>query len=1125
MEMTIQGDSSKGEENIPRTSPSVKLKEASSLEMASVKVVGNPLYLTQNEDGGGMDTIHRPFYWEQKVFLPTKRNIMVLNSVTGALEYTLEVQLDTCSSSSSNTFVECACLVEDEHVVMASLSNSTIVEWSINPEDLDSIENLSVVPRRKFQLGVNKKIMEDHQNTTAISSHEQYQIDQRSRLIHVVSYPSHKRSAGGNKTYHYSNNFCLCAVIQPPLSSSTYHGDSSKNKVKCCKLVEIAIPRFEKIHNKNKNFTTIITTYRTIVDTIPYCSAEKSGHWNFPLSLHSFTCGTRTKSSQLHDEDSDTHISMIAIVMKESILFYYDSKLKHDIYDDKKSVTERDQQHMKRDCRSISYTPVSGKFNVVKKGKKKKTEEEIVDTTKGNKHGSHISCVAFNTLHDGNDASVADMAIGYSNGHINIFYNFFATITHLFDTYMSSSFSDDHETRKEHKREKYRKLKHFNKGTALKLSTKDLLASSTVIIKTLHWHVHPVLTMIFYSPTILMSAGEEAVVATWSLFAQQSDATMNKPTHTLPRVTKGDIILLLAATSASSYDTSGIVILGRENSVQFVSIPEYSSKWHLQGIACVSGEHRSNTCTVKASGSGYASACYSYDVVMKIDPRYGIPVCANLPGSPGFLQWYNLPNKSGSSHNVSLFATVQMKLQVAAYNRVSRTDRSGPANLAANQVTHFAMSEDGTTLLTVDITLLQLTTLGRNVLLVDQNGKETAVSQVFTLKFWYRFTTTHDSTASATVGNETPPYELNALIMHPHGRCAAVTGLILSHNGNIGVTTSMEENCFRVWKRQASAIPNGTTADSSLSSAWKCVFHLQTPAGFQPPSGPMAFSPDDSLLAVANGNVVTLWDYEQSAFLRSIGCGHPESFTVKELYLDETARIIVTNTDSAKIECHSIFPQKEQSLSSSKIWEWSFNDSSCKEYDGVSRASVTCYLSSLKKFAVAVATSYKIIGKPSEPCSITKLFFVDALTGMQSDSNAVCTIDGKVLSMCSYGDRILLWMDTNELMMVRYSHDLSWLPSSGKAGVHHIQQSARQTSGKSAALSLLFVDDPKKEMNKKKMKRTIISITSDDAMLNKRQMIVEGFGIGQIQNSELPSLSSTFIRDFIGQRLPKFDRE
>jgi hypothetical protein len=74
-------------------------------------------------------------------------------------------------------------------------------------------------------------------------------------------------------------------------------------------------------------------------------------------------------------------------------------------------------------------------------------------------------------------------------------------------------------------------------------------------------------------------------------------------------------------------------------------------------------------------------------------------------------------------------------------------------------------------------------------------------------------------------------------------------------------------------------------------------------------------------------------------------------------------------------------------------------------------------------------------------------------------------------------------------------------------------------------LNLLFVDDPKKEMNKKKMKRTLISTASDDAMLNKRQMIVEGFGIGQIQNSELPSLSSSFIRDFIGQRLPKFDRE
>jgi len=59
-------------------------------------------------------------------------------------------------------------------------------------------------------------------------------------------------------------------------------------------------------------------------------------------------------------------------------------------------------------------------------------------------------------------------------------------------------------------------------------------------------------------------------------------------------------------------------------------------------------------------------------------------------------------------------------------------------------------------------------------------------------------------------------------------------------------------------------------------------------------------------------------------------------------------------------------------------------------------------------------------------------------------------------------------MDMYELMMVRYSHDLSWLPKSAKAGVHHTWHGARQANGKPAALNLLFVDDSKKEMNKRK---------------------------------------------------------
>lgn len=1045
--------------------------------------IGHLLYLTQHASSDGMDTIHKPFYWKDKVFLPTKKHVVVLNAADGKVEQILDIHMDDDDDDDDDSIkIECACVVVEtakDVLILASLSNATVVEWLV--VELIKDEETSkkqLPPRRIFQLGPDFYQDKDQSNT--LSNHH-------SRFIHFVSPPQNNNNNNSDTTFIKANtNHLIVYAVLQPFFSSTEH--------KKMKLVEIHIPTFRLETKKKRRAALNIPTFRIIMDSIPSCDDDV----NFPQSLHCFDCTMMNNPNNNNNNNSSTRITrrMLAIVTKSTILLCYDNNDNND---------KQQEMTSKKDYRFVSYTPVSNHYNT--SSNSKEVHQPPITRNANNKNDIFISCVAFNTTTSAGDELRADLAIGYSNGKINVLYNFLDAIPQLFDTLSFSNTSDNNNKKK---KQKHKKVKHLSKGTAMKVTTKDLLSLSSsspvnIIIKTFHWHVHPVLTMIFFSPTLLMSAGEEAVVVTWSLFAQHSDATMNKPSHTLPRVTKGDILLLLAAKETTN---NGILVVGRDNTLQWISIPDYRTKWQIQGIASVSGEHSSHTCTVQDDSTNCSNA-----VLMKLDPRMALPVCANLPGAPGFLQWYS----NGTEEE--LLSRVQMQLQVAAFNRVSRTDRNGPATVVPSRVSHFAFSADGTTLLTVDSTVLQLTAIGRDVRLEDnQNTNSSTWNQVTTLKFW-------SSSAPNNSNKSNSPYHMNALIMHPHGRSASVAGLVLSNNGSVGVTASVQENCFRVWKRYDSS---GRYAGSLNSILWRCVFQFQTPAGIYPPSGPMAFSPDDSLLAVANGNVVTIWDYEQSTLLRSIGSFFGN--IVKDLYIDETGRIVVSG--NAKLECHSIFPRKTISQSNStKVWEWCDNNSSMikarsseeeQEEDKLSTSPTStitsCYLAAFQEFAIAVSSQY-LDREDNEVKngSITYVYFIDAITGIQKSSDEyLYTITGAVHSICSCGGFVFLWMSTSELIKIN-SRGSPSLPSMLTPTISLQNEAPHDARSHAPALFDLLGDS--KDVKPKRLHHVVVSSTIDDPKPKKRPTLVEGFGIGNVLNSELPLLSGSFIRDFVCQRL------
>jgi len=323
------------------------------------------------------------------------------------------------------------------------------------------------------------------------------------------------------------------------------------------------------------------------------------------------------------------------------------------------------------------------------------------------------------------DMRGADVALGTSNGKIFLIFQFIETL--LF-----------------HFRKCRGGVKSTIYGDLMKTNQRTLMNrienGPHILSKPLHWHYHSVLSVTFHTPTLLISGGEEAVMISWSLIDQHDSY---KPSHTFPRILSGDI-MFLASTSSTVAPTSrsqartGILIIGRNNRLVYVSVPDYNIKWFVQGFASADGEGLDALCWIEDKHYKAADKFTNYailpdqyvlkkdvsrltrpkrnveDVVKLImDPRTKSPVCANLPGHPGAVHWYNT---SGSNFEDDRLAVMSGCVQVVLYNRMSRPSLMAPPEFHP-RVTHVALSGDGETMVTVDVVLKQIPTIGRQLIL------------------------------------------------------------------------------------------------------------------------------------------------------------------------------------------------------------------------------------------------------------------------------------------------------------------------------------------------------------------------------------------------------------------------
>lgn len=350
-------------------------------------------------------------------------------------------------------------------------------------------------------------------------------------------------------------------------------------------------------------------------------------------------------------------------------------------------------------------------------------------------------------------------------------------------------------------------------------------------LTTIHWHAHAVGALCFSADgVLLLSGGAEGTLVLWAL------ESPSRPASFLPRL--GAAIVGL---TPSGYDAARYLVRQADNCVRIV-----------------------NTATMKVDTSVHGLR----PLPAALPPYAAVPATALLPASAGAA----LRGSAGGGCLVVPCENAQLQfwdvlrdrhimlLAVAPRNDVSATDgqpssassRGGQpghrahaqqvAATAPPHVSHVAFSADGSIMATVD----------------QRSDAGPYGTREACLKFW----DATNSTSASGGGGHHQPFLLNTRADEPHA--GGIAGLAYHPARDMAVTTGAADGEFKVWVREAAAA-SPSSANSSVSqpaSHWRCR-SLGAYRGL--PLGPAAFASDGSILAVAAGGRVTLWDPEANA--------------------------------------------------------------------------------------------------------------------------------------------------------------------------------------------------------------------------------------------------------------------
>jgi len=638
-----------------------------------------------------------------------------------------------------------------------------------------------------------------------------------------------------------------------------------------------------------------------------------------------------------------------------------------------------------------------------------------------------------------------------------------------------------------------------------------------IVSRTLHWHSLPVKVLCYLgmqgsrATPSLLSGGEEAVLVTWTV-----DRGLNRPAHTLPRIAKGCITHLATNShpDSSSNGSMDIVVRGMDDTVQLIQGHNHATRWKVQGLSC-----SLNECVVPVqpiSSDGKSAAVPA--PILQMDPKSQMPILTRMAGAPGFAHWFD-PKAN----------QVIGELEVAAYNRISRKEDNHKA-YPRPTITHMALSSSGNDMITIDTMLSENTGVGNfcNVNSFTSSGDDLSEEMSFVthIKFW---NWSRELEKNAQDRGKGMPYELIAAMPAPHGLTnGTVDALAISPDGTRACTLSTSEGAFHIWaKGKTAAMNSGTSALSSQTPSWTRLCKIAIPAGYSntshsecDSSSRVAFSPDGSVLALAFGRHVTLWDHTSATMLNTIHA--PEQLTSIHFVRSPLDMILAVGKSSV-----SVLAPFGNGYLGNAAWSYKLPEKADSE-EKVTLSFVTP-LVARKELAVTMT-----VGSHS-----TTVVIVDLLTGQakknQDGSIMSWDVKGSLQSLSDISHVKSNWAsETALLLAITNENDMYVMESESKVTKPNVQHSvlrgcfSRIENTNTEALTSNIA--PKIENSKRKR------IEMDGSVQVKRQsppnpmagalLFDSGTGTmdsesGPLLTSQLPALSGSFASSFIARNVKK----
>ena len=645
--------------------------------------------------------------------------------------------------------------------------------------------------------------------------------------------------------------------------------------------------------------------------------------------------------------------------------------------------------------------------------------------------------------------------------------------------------------------------------------------SQNVLKRAFHWHSLPVKTLCYLgfrgsrAAPSLLSGGEEAVLVTWN-----TERGLNKPTYTLPRIAKGCITHIATSmypnSASSTSNGMDIVVRCMDNTLQLIQGHNHATVWKVQGLATANNE-----CVDEVRPEG-ASKIPS--AILQIDPTTQTPVMTRLPGAPGFIHWYDINANQ-----------VVGELEVAPYNRISRKESHHHA-YPRPIVTNFVISNSGNDLITVDTMLTENTSLGKelkvNSFVKGGDDLSEKMSLVTNIKFW-AWSREMEKKRSNNPTNKEMPYEMISAMPNPHGSVhGEIHCLAISPSGSRGCSVSFEQGVFQIWGK-GKTMNSDKNSLSPILPLWKRLCKITIPSGYstanhrglgQDKNSLVNFSSDGSVLAIAFGKNISLWDHTNATLLNTVRA--PDHLHDIQFVRSPLDMMLTVGKSSVSIQA----PFGEGYLGCDS-WSYKLPETKMFENKKIELGLVTP-LTLRKELAVAIKETEE---KGKSIITSTKIVLIDIMTGEAKKtknglSSYLWNINGKVESMCDISQAQANGVSQDAtLLVLTDSNEIYVLDANGDTPTEHAIDRGcfspvRYLKSQSALTS---TNAPKLQIGNKRKSKTVelnamdSSRNDDEELVGKGSLVFDSSESVSLLTSQLPALTDTFTQAFLARKFKK----